>query len=59
MVYRKTSTGEPVLIFNMLDEILDFLLSIGLRPLIQLGDIIAKKSKQSNTTVKNFLSVDA
>lgn len=37
MVYRETSTGEPILNFNMLDEILDFLLSIELRPLIQFS----------------------
>ncbi len=37
MVYRETLMGEPLLNFNMLDEILDFLLSIELRPLIQFS----------------------
>ncbi|WMJ85432.1 GH39 family glycosyl hydrolase [Anaerocolumna sp. MB42-C2] len=35
MVYREDSAGCPVLNFNMIDEILDFLLSIHLSPLIQ------------------------
>ncbi len=37
MVYREDSKGNPILNFNMLDEILDFLLSIHLRPLIQFS----------------------
>ncbi len=37
MVYREDATGNPILNFNMLDEIFDFLLSIHLRPLIQFS----------------------
>ncbi len=37
MVYRENSVGEPILNFNILDEILDFLLSIELRPLVQFS----------------------
>ncbi len=54
MVYREDSSGTPVLNFNMLDEILDFLLSIRLRPLIQFSFMPKALAK---TPEKEFFTV--
>ncbi|MGB8452798.1 MAG: helix-turn-helix domain-containing protein [Anaerocolumna sp.] len=54
MVYREDTTGAPVLNFNMLDEILDFLLSIHLHPLIQFSFMPKALAK---TPEKEFFAV--
>ncbi|QHQ60269.1 helix-turn-helix domain-containing protein [Anaerocolumna sedimenticola] len=54
MVYREDSTGNPVLNFNMVDEILDFLLSIQLYPLIQFSFMPKALAK---TPEKEFFAV--
>ncbi len=59
MVYRENSSGSPVLNFNMLDEILDFLLSIRLRPLIQFSFMpkaLAKTPEREYFTVPFIMS---
>ncbi len=59
MVYREDSLGNPVFNFNMLDEILDFLLSIGLRPLIQFSFMpkaLAKTPEETFFTVPFIMS---
>ncbi len=54
MVYREDSFGSPILNFNMVDEILDFLLSIRLRPLIQFSFMPKALAK---TPEKEFFTV--
>ncbi len=59
MVYREDSTGNPIFNFNMLDEILDFLLSIRLRPLIQFSFMpkaLAKTPEATFFTVPFIMS---
>lgn len=37
MVYRETKEGEPIYNWQYFDSLFDFLLSIGLRPMLELG----------------------
>ncbi|MCM8709958.1 helix-turn-helix domain-containing protein [Clostridium sp. SYSU_GA19001] len=37
MIYDELSDGTPILSFTYIDKVLDFLLSVGLKPLIQLS----------------------
>jgi xylan 1,4-beta-xylosidase len=59
MVYREDANGKPVLNFNMVDEILDFLVSIRLRPLIQFSFMpksLAKTPEDTFFTVPFIMS---
>jgi len=50
MVYQEDFEGCPFLNFTMVDEILDFLLSIHLRPLIQLSFMPSALAKDASRT---------
>ena len=51
MIYDETKDGKPLLSFTLIDKVLDFLLSIGLKPLMQLSFMPkALASSQEKTT---------
>ncbi|MDQ6422934.1 helix-turn-helix domain-containing protein [Paenibacillus sp. LHD-117] len=49
MVYQENAEGEPAINFRFVDQLFDFLLSIGLKPFVELGfmpsELAADKSK--------------
>ena len=49
MVYRERADGTPVYNFTYLDEVLDFLLSIKLRPYLELSFMPSALAKQQNS----------
>ena len=51
MLYNEDRAGNPYLTFYYIDEILDFLLSIGLKPLIQLSFMPKLLAKTPNNTI--------
>ncbi len=60
MVYREDEQGQPVFNFAMVDQALDFLLSIRLKPLIQLSFMpraLAKNPQKHIYYVPFYLSV--
>ncbi len=54
MVYSESPSGQPILNFTYVDMIFDFLLSINLRPLIQLSYMPTDLAKNPEMTI-NFL----
>lgn len=53
MVYTKNKNGEVIISFALVDKVLDFLLSIGLKPLIQLSFMPKALAKYPDKTVFN------
>lgn len=51
MLYNEDKYGCPYLAYNYIDEVLDFLLSIGLKPLIQLSFMPKLLAKDPNSTI--------
>lgn len=51
MVYKEDAKGQPVLNFNMADEVFDFLLSIQLKPLVQLSFMPRSLAEDPNSTI--------
>lgn len=51
MLYNEDRSGNPYLTFHYVDEILDFLLSIKLKPLIQLSFMPKLLAKHPNNTL--------
>jgi xylan 1,4-beta-xylosidase len=51
MVYTENQKGEAIISFTLVDKVLDFLLSIGLKPLIQLSFMPKALSKYPEKTV--------
>lgn len=49
MVYDENTEGKPVLNFTYVDSLIHFLLSIGLRPFIELGFMPSKLAKAQQT----------
>lgn len=49
-VYDEDENGQPVLWFGYLDKLFDFLLSTGLKPLVELGFMPVKIASVPNTT---------
>ncbi|MEK4439310.1 GH39 family glycosyl hydrolase [Paenibacillus sp. FSL K6-2862] len=49
MVYRRDTEGNPIFNFTYVDQVFDFLLSIGLRPFIQLGFIPGEMADKMKT----------
>ena len=49
-VYDEDKDGNPVLWFGYLDKLFDFLLSVGIRPLVELGFMPIKIASVPNTT---------
>lgn len=54
-VYSENSAGLPVYNFVYVDKILDFLMSIGLRPMIQLSFMPALLAKNPSRKLFNYL----
>ncbi len=55
MIYDELSDGKPVLSFTLLDKVLDFLQSIGLKPVIQFSfmpSALASDPKKTNFFMK-------
>ncbi|MDO7908190.1 helix-turn-helix domain-containing protein [Paenibacillus sp. JX-17] len=50
-VYREDSSGQPVLSFRLTDQLFDFLLSIGLKPFIELGFMPSAMAADPDKTV--------
>lgn len=53
MVYTETTKGEKVISFVYVDKVLDFLISIGLKPLIQLSFMPKALAKYPDKTAFN------
>lgn len=51
MLYNEDADGNPFLTYNYVDEVMDFLLSIGLRPLVQLSFMPKALAKDPTRTV--------
>ena len=51
MLYNEDKYGRPYLAYNYIDEVLDFLLSIGLKPLIQLSFMPKLLAKDPDSTI--------
>ncbi|MDN4068208.1 helix-turn-helix domain-containing protein [Paenibacillus sp. FSL R5-0407] len=51
MVYHEDSAGRPSYNFQLIDKAFDFLLSVGLRPLVQFSFMPAKLASESSKTV--------
>ncbi|MBP1754786.1 MAG: hypothetical protein H6Q59_1184 [Firmicutes bacterium] len=51
MLYNEDRSGKPYLTFHYVDELLDFLMSIKLKPLIQLSFMPRLLAKDSNNTI--------
>ncbi len=54
-VYNEDARGNPVYNFAYVDKILDFLMSIGLKPIIQLTFMPAKLAKNPDRKLFNYL----
>ncbi|WMJ87321.1 GH39 family glycosyl hydrolase [Anaerocolumna sp. MB42-C2] len=51
MLYNEDKSGNPYLTFTYVDEVLDFLLSIGFKPLIQLSFMPKLLAKNPESTI--------
>ncbi len=51
MLYNEDKNGNPYLTYTYVDEVLDFLLSIGLKPLIQLSFMPKLLAKNPESTI--------
>lgn len=52
-VYDEDKDGNPIIHFNLVNEILDFLYSIGLKPFIELGFMPRKLALNNNEVILN------
>lgn len=59
MVYNEDLNGEMVLNFNLIDELLDFLLEIKLKPFIELGYMPEKLASEKKTFYKWHANISA
>jgi len=48
-VYDEDENGNPILWFGYLDKLFDFLLSVNLRPIVELGFMPGKIARETNT----------
>lgn len=55
-VYSEDKEGNPVFCFSYIDKVLDFLLSTGLKPLIQLSFMPAALAKDPDRTTFGFIT---
>lgn len=51
MVYSEDSEGRPIYNFQLIDKAFDFLLSVGLKPLVQFSFMPAKLASDASKTV--------
>ncbi|MEZ0537056.1 helix-turn-helix domain-containing protein [Caldicellulosiruptoraceae bacterium PP1] len=49
MVYNEDQNNNPIFNFSYIDRVIDFILSIGLKPFIELGFMPSKLAKTNNT----------
>lgn len=59
MVYNEDLNGEMALNFNLIDELIDFLLEIKLKPFIELGYMPEKLASEKKTFYKWHANVSA